>query len=122
MDADGNHRLVTRGVYRLEDNQVGELVFQLNGKASTFEAGHTILLELAPSDAPTFRATTLPFTVQVENLSIELPVLEDSATVGEAPAPAANPAEDSLPATGAGLVLAGLLVLAAAGAVRRGRT
>jgi len=69
----GQQRLVTRGVYRLTDGQTGEVVFQLNGNGYTFEKGHEIKLELAPSDAPHFRASNGRFTATLEGLRAELP-------------------------------------------------
>ena len=74
VSPDGQQRLVTRGVYRLTPNQAGTIVFQLNGNGYRFAAGHRIKLELAPSDAPTYRASTTPFTVTVRDLVVALPL------------------------------------------------
>lgn len=72
---DGTQRLVTRGVYRLTPDQTGRIVFQLNGNGYRFRAGHQVKLELAPSDAPTYRASTALFTVDVSDLTVALPHL-----------------------------------------------
>jgi pimeloyl-ACP methyl ester carboxylesterase len=72
---DGQQRLVTRGVYRLLDNQTGAITFQLNGNGYTFGPGHTVKLELAPSDAPTYRASTSLFSVDVSDLTLTLPII-----------------------------------------------
>lgn len=74
VSPEGRQRLVTRAVYRLEPDQSGPIVFQLRGNGYTFEAGHTIKLELAPSDSPQFRASNGSFNVQVSDLVAELPV------------------------------------------------
>lgn len=72
----GEQRLVTRGVFRLRDDQTGRIVFQLNGNGYRFAAGHRVKLELAPSDAPTYRASTSLFTVDVTDLTVRLPRVE----------------------------------------------
>jgi predicted esterase len=71
----GSQRLITRGVYRLTNNQTGALTFQLNGNGYTFRSGHIVKLELAPSDAPTYRASNGLFSVKVSNLTMTLPIL-----------------------------------------------
>jgi dienelactone hydrolase len=70
----GAQRLVNRGVYRLTDGQSGAVVFQLHGNGYRFAAGHTVKLELAPSDAPQFRASNGTFTVDVRSLTADLPL------------------------------------------------
>ncbi|TCJ29439.1 CocE/NonD family hydrolase [Nocardioides jejuensis] len=70
---DGTQRLVTRGVYRLTPGQTGTIGFQLNGNGYRFDAGHTIKLEIAPSDAPTYRASTSLFTATLTGLTVTLP-------------------------------------------------
>ncbi len=74
VSPDGTQRLISRGVYRLLDRQAGRITFQLNGNGYRFDAGHQIKLELAPSDAPTYRASTSLFTVKVQDLTVELPL------------------------------------------------
>lgn len=73
VSPDGRQLLVTRGVYRLLDDQSGRIVFQLNGNGYRFARGHRIKLEIAPSDAPTYRASTSPFSVTITRLQALLP-------------------------------------------------
>jgi len=69
----GTQLLVSRGIYRLEDNQKGKVVFQLFGNGWKFARGHTAKLELTGSDANTFRASNFKFSVKVSKLSVRLP-------------------------------------------------
>jgi len=69
----GQERLVSRGVYRLTEDQTGKIAFQLHGNGYEVAAGDTIKLELLGRDAPTYRASNFPFTVEVDSLSIALP-------------------------------------------------
>ncbi len=70
---DGTQRLISRGVYRLTDNQNGQVTFQLHGNGYQFAAGDTVKLELLGRDAPYYRASNGTFTVQVSNLTVTLP-------------------------------------------------
>jgi fermentation-respiration switch protein FrsA (DUF1100 family) len=71
---DGSERLVTRGAYRLTDNQIGPIAFQLHGNGYEFAAGHTVKLVLLGSDAPYLRPSNdLAFSVQVSQLTVSLP-------------------------------------------------
>jgi len=70
---DGQMRLVSRGIYRLEDDQTGWIRFELNGNGYRFPAGDTIRMELAPNDAPHYRKSNLPFSVDVSDVRITLP-------------------------------------------------
>jgi pimeloyl-ACP methyl ester carboxylesterase len=65
--------LVSRGVYRLEDNQKGDVTFQLFGNGWRFAPGHTIKLELVGSDATFLRASNFPFSVRVSKLRLDIP-------------------------------------------------
>jgi predicted acyl esterase len=71
----GQQRLISRGVYRLIENQTGTITFQLHGNGYEFAKGDTVKLELMGRDAPYYRATNkeFPFTVKVSNLSAVLP-------------------------------------------------
>jgi predicted acyl esterase len=69
----GQERLVTRGVYRLTDNQTGAITFQLHGNGYEFAKGDTVKLELLGRDAPYYRASNYPFSVEVSDLSAVLP-------------------------------------------------
>lgn len=73
---DGTQRLITRGVYRLTPGQQGQVTFQLHGNAYRFHAGHIVKLELAPSDAPYYRASNGTFKVVVTGASVALPTRE----------------------------------------------
>jgi fermentation-respiration switch protein FrsA (DUF1100 family) len=73
---DGSERLISRGAYRLTDNQSGQVTFQLHGNGYHFDAGHTVKLVLLGSDAPYLRKSNDPaFTVQVSSLNVTLPTV-----------------------------------------------
>jgi hypothetical protein len=80
VDAAGQQVLVTRGVYRLTDNQRGRVTFQLNGNGYRFASGHVPRLELLGRDAPAFRASNGSFSVKVTKLRVVLPVAERSGS------------------------------------------
>jgi predicted acyl esterase len=69
----GQQTLITRGVYRLEDDQRARIVFQLFGNGWRFRRGHVVKLELLGNDAGFMRTSNLPFSVKVSNLSVSLP-------------------------------------------------
>ena len=69
----GQERLVTRGVYRLTEDQTGTVDFQLHGNGYEFASGDTVKLELLGRDAPYYRASNFPFTVEVASLQLALP-------------------------------------------------
>jgi len=69
----GQEILITEGVYALTANQTGTIKFQLNGNAYEFAKGDTVKLELMGRDAPQWRASNAPFSVEVSNLSARLP-------------------------------------------------
>jgi predicted acyl esterase len=71
--ASGEERLITRGVYRLTENQMGTIKFQLHGNGYEFAKGDTVKLELLGRDAPYYRASNTSFTVEVSNLTVSLP-------------------------------------------------
>jgi predicted acyl esterase len=73
--ASGEERLITRGVYRLTENQTGMITFQLHGNGYEFAKGDTVKLELLGRDSPYYHASNTPFTVEVSNLSAVLPTL-----------------------------------------------
>ena len=82
---DGTELLITRGAYRLTDNQSGRVVFQLNGNAYVIPPGDTIKLELRGNDAPYLRPSNdKTFQVEVSHLSIDLPVPGDSTVPASA--------------------------------------
>ncbi len=69
----GTQLLVSRGIYRLKDNQKGKLVFQLFGNGWRFARGHTAKLELTGSDSSYVRTSNFAFSVKVSKLSVSLP-------------------------------------------------
>jgi predicted acyl esterase len=70
---DGTQRLISRGVYRLTDNQAGKITFQLHGNGYHFDAGHTVKLELLGSDAPYYRKSNGTFVIDVSKVTVSLP-------------------------------------------------
>ncbi len=70
----GTERLISRGAYRLTDNQSGTVTFQLHGNGYFFPAGDQVKLELLGRDAPYLRASNDgAFTVSISNLTATLP-------------------------------------------------
>ena len=69
----GKQMLVSRGVYRLKDNQRGKLLFQLFGNAWRFARGHTAKLELVGNDAPYLRTSNFKFAVTFSRTRVDLP-------------------------------------------------
>lgn len=70
----GQERLISRGAYRLTDNQSGQITFQLHGNGYYFPSGDTVRLVLMGSDAPYLRKSNdAAFTVRVSKLTVSLP-------------------------------------------------
>jgi fermentation-respiration switch protein FrsA (DUF1100 family) len=70
----GSERLISRGAYRLTNNQTGTVTFQLHGNGYYFPAGDQIKLQLLGRDAPYLRASNnAGFVVGVSNLTVTLP-------------------------------------------------
>jgi hypothetical protein len=65
----GEQRLVSRGVYRLEEGQSGPVTFQLHGNGYRFAPGDTVKLQLLGRDAPYYRPSNGTFTVAISNLT-----------------------------------------------------
>jgi len=62
---DGTELLMTRGVYRFEnDPQTGELRVPFYGNHWRLEPGHRIRLDLTQVDSPTYRASNVPSSLQ----------------------------------------------------------
>jgi hypothetical protein len=72
----GQETLVTRGQYRLTNNQKGALTWQLNGGGWKFAKGHTVELEVLGQDPNYMRKSNGKFTVTVSRLSASLPTRE----------------------------------------------
>jgi predicted acyl esterase len=79
---DGRQTLISRGAYRLLDNQQGDIVFQLHGNGWRFAPGHKPKLELLGRDSPYLRPSNGSFQVQVTNVRVELPTLEGPGAAG----------------------------------------
>jgi fermentation-respiration switch protein FrsA (DUF1100 family) len=69
----GRQTLVTRGVYRLRDNQRGKILFQLFGNGWRFARGHTAKLELLGRDPNYLRTSNFRFSVRIARVRVELP-------------------------------------------------
>jgi predicted acyl esterase len=69
----GEQRLISRGIYRLGENETGTISFQLHGNGYEFAAGDTVKLELLGRDAPYYRASNGVFSVEVSDLTASLP-------------------------------------------------
>jgi predicted acyl esterase len=85
---DGKERLVARGLLRPRSGK--DVVFQLHPQGYRFAGGHTVKLELLPSDAPYARPSNLQAPIAVSNLELRLPVREQPGALGgrvKTPAP-----------------------------------
>jgi predicted acyl esterase len=71
----GEETLISRGIYRLAENQTGTIAFQLHGNGYNFAAGHTVELQLLGRDAPYYRASNFAFTVELSKVTVTLPTL-----------------------------------------------
>jgi hypothetical protein len=69
----GKQLLVSRGVYRLRDNQRGRIVFQLFGNGWRFARGHTAKLELLGRDPQYLRTSNFRFSVDFTHMRVALP-------------------------------------------------
>ena len=69
----GKQVLISRGVYRLSDNQRGKLLFQLFGNGWRFARGHTAKLELLGNDPNYLRTSNFRFAVTFSRMRIDLP-------------------------------------------------
>jgi predicted acyl esterase len=72
----GKETLITRGQYRLRDNQKGKVTFQLNGNAYKLGKGHTVQLELLGQDPNYLRKSNGRFSLKVSKLALALPTRE----------------------------------------------
>jgi hypothetical protein len=68
----GRQILVSRGVYRLRDNQKTAMLFQLFGGGWRFKRGHVAKLELLGRDPRFLRTSDFRFSVRVFNLRVQL--------------------------------------------------
>jgi pimeloyl-ACP methyl ester carboxylesterase len=72
----GAQRLITRGTYRLTDNQKGRFRFALDGNGWKFAKGHRIVVELLGADAPTYGRSAASFSAKLTKVKVALPVRE----------------------------------------------
>jgi predicted acyl esterase len=70
----GRQRLITRGAYRLEDNQKGRFSFTLDGNGWRFAKGHRIVVELLGRDAPTYGPSPTRFAAKLRRVEVALPL------------------------------------------------
>jgi hypothetical protein len=73
---DGQQLLVSRGAYRLRDDQTGRVTFQLHGNGWCFAPGHRPKLELLGKDEPFLRPSNGAFSVRVSDVGVVLPTAE----------------------------------------------
>jgi predicted acyl esterase len=69
----GEQRLISRGVYRLNESQTGTITFQLHGNGYEFAKGDTVKLQLLGRDTPYYRASNGAFSIEVTNVTASLP-------------------------------------------------
>jgi predicted acyl esterase len=69
----GRQTLVSRGVYRLRDDQRGRILFQLFGNGWRFARGHTAKLELLGNDPNFLRTSNFDFSARLSKLRVQLP-------------------------------------------------
>ena len=95
--------LVDRGTYRSLDRPgAGRRArFQLAPQGYRFPAGHRLKVEVTANDVPYFQQSNVPAVVQVESMSITLPLLE-ATTAPAAPAAPAAPESVSTPLAATG--------------------
>ncbi len=71
----GSERLISRGTYRLLNNQSGQITFQLHGNGYYFAPGHVVELQLRGNDSPYYRESNdKTFIVKVSKLKVSLPL------------------------------------------------
>lgn len=76
VSPDGRQRLISRGAYRLRDDQTGRVTFQLHGNGWCFAARHRPKLELLGKDEPFLRISNGAYEVEVSDIEVELPIAE----------------------------------------------
>ena len=94
----GSQTMVDRGFLTLANAggaaAASPAVFDLLGNAWRFPEGHSIRVELAQDDDPFVRRATIPSSLTLAGVTLEMPVREASATVGPAPAEGAQGGDD----------------------------
>jgi predicted acyl esterase len=74
--AAGTQRLVTRGVYRLRDDERGRFRFRLDGNGWRFDQGHRVVVELLGRDEPAYGASPGAFSATLTGVQARLPLRE----------------------------------------------
>jgi fermentation-respiration switch protein FrsA (DUF1100 family) len=69
----GRQTLVSRGLYRLRDDQSGKILFELFGGGWRFAKGHIAKLELLGRDPKYLRTSNFRFSVRIARARVELP-------------------------------------------------
>jgi predicted acyl esterase len=69
----GEQRLISRGVYRLNESTNETITFQLHGNGYEFAKGDTVKLQLLGRDSPYYRASNGVFSVEINQLTASLP-------------------------------------------------
>ncbi len=83
VDPVGDQRLVARGLWRPVTSAGGvRQVFQLHANGWQFDTGHTVKLELLPSDSPYAQASNAQQPVVVSKLQLRLPVADLPGSLG----------------------------------------
>ena len=72
----GRQRLITRGAYRLTDEQKGRFTFTLDGNGWKFAKRHRIVVELLGRDDPTYAPSPTAFSATLRGVKVKLPVRE----------------------------------------------
>src|SRR3954462_12240726 len=67
-------RLITRGIYRLKDNEKGRFKFTLDGNGWKFARDHRIVVELLGRDAPTYGASPAKWKSTLTGVKVKLPL------------------------------------------------
>lgn len=79
----GTETLIARGVYRIDPKAPdGKATFQLHPAAWRFAGGHVAKLELLGRDDPYLRPSNGTFSVEVSDLTLQLPVHETAGAAG----------------------------------------
>ena len=83
----GRQRLITRGAYRLADDQRGSVRFLLDGNGWRFAKGHRIVAELLGRDDPTYGPSPTSFRASLTKVKVSLPVRERPSRTTRVTAP-----------------------------------
>ncbi|HEX8086954.1 MAG TPA: CocE/NonD family hydrolase [Solirubrobacteraceae bacterium] len=69
----GEQLLITRGAYRLEDDEKGSFRFTLDGNGWRFAKGRRVVVELTGRDEPTYRRSPATWRATLTKLRVALP-------------------------------------------------